>query len=305
MNKMVAMVGAPSSIGIRPYNDGRSHRLDLALNALREQRLVARLGAVDLGDVLPPAYRDFARPPGKVRNEEGVAQYSRAMAPAIRVAIADGSFVIASGGDCSIVLGCLLGVQRAASSRVGLVYVDAHADFATPESSRTGSAASMCLALAVGRGNTPLARLRGSEPLVRGEDVVLVGRRDDADALWYGHDALREMQLLDIPHAEIRKRGAAKIARAVLDHVTRPAVDGFWIHVDADVLDPSVLPAVDSPEPGGLSLDELAEVLTPLVHHPQALGLELTIYDPALDPDAVSAAHLASLLERVLAASLA
>ena len=108
-----------------------------------------------------------------------MAQYSRALAPAIRVAIADGSFVIALGGDCRIVLGRLLGVQRAASSRVGLVYVDAHADFATPESSRTGSAASMCLALAVGRGNTPLARLRGSEPLVRGEDVVLVGRRDE------------------------------------------------------------------------------------------------------------------------------
>jgi arginase family enzyme len=75
---------------------------------------------------------------------------------------------------------------------------------------------------------------------------------------------------------------------------------GFWIHVDADVLDPAELPAVDSPTPGGLKLDELAELLTPLVRHPGALGLELTIYDPGLDPDRTSGARLAALLQRVL-----
>ena len=73
-----------------------------------------------------------------------------------------------------------------------------------------------------------------------------------------------------------------------------------WIHVDADVLDPSVLPAVDSPEPDGLLLDELAELLSPLARHEKALGLEVTIYDPKLDPDRASAARLATLLERAL-----
>jgi arginase len=77
-------------------------------------------------------------------------------------------------------------------------------------------------------------------------------------------------------------------------------VGGFWIHVDADVLDPTVLPAVDSPEPGGLTLEELDELLTPLVRHPSALGLELTIYDPALDPDRSSAGRLTALLQGVL-----
>lgn len=304
MIRPIAIVGAASSIGIRPYDDGGIRRLDLAPGALREQGLGTRLAARDFGDVVPPPYRDFVRPPGRPRNEEGVVSYSRALARQISAAAEDGAFVLVLGGDCSIVLGSLLGVRRPGGSPVGLVYVDAHADFATPKQSLTGSAASMCLALAVGRGDSPLARLGGEEPLARMEDVVVIGRRDQADEPWYGQDVLRTSPILDLPHEEVRERGPEGTARAALERLTRPGVGGFWIHLDADVLDPSVLPAVDSPEPGGLGLDELADLLTPLVRHPGALGLELTIYDPALDPDRSSAARLAALLERVLTASV-
>jgi arginase len=177
--------------------------------------------------------------------------------------------------------------------------VDVHADFATPEESRTGSAASMCLALAVGRGNTLLANLGSDEPLARVTDVVLIGRRDHAEP-WYGHDALRASTILDIPRAAVRERGLADTSRAALDRLGQADLAGFWIHVDADVLDPNVMPAVDSPVPDGFGIEELAELLTPLVRHPKTLGLELTIYHPMLDPDRSSAARLAMLLERVL-----
>jgi len=296
----IAIVGAPSSIGIRPYDDGSARRLDLAPRALREQGLAARLHARDAGDVTPPQYRDFAKPAGRPRNEAEVATYSASLAQTVAAAVEAGNFLVVLGGDCSIVLGCLLGIRRSAGARVGLAYVDAHSDFATPETSRTGSVASMCLALAVGRGNTPLARLGGEDALVRAEDVVVIGRRDDADEPWYGQDALRHSPSLDIPHESVRELGSAGAARMALQRLTRAGMNGYWIHVDADVLDPAVLPAVDSPEPDGLGLDELAALLTPLVRHPAALGLELTIYDPALDPDRSSAARLAALLEQVL-----
>ena len=81
-----------------------------------------------------------------------------------------------------------------------------------------------------------------------------------------------------------------------------PGVKGFWIHLDADVLNPAVMPAVDSPEPGGPMPDELVDLLSPLVNHPRALGLDLTIYDPALDPDRSCARQLVSLLEALLGA---
>src|SRR5688572_15926447 len=296
MPRAISIIGAPSSIGIKPYDDGTMRRLDLAPAALRQQGIAARLGARDRGDVTPPPYRDFVRPPRKPRNEDLVERYSRDLARHVAAAD-DGAFLLVLGGDCSIVLGCLSGVRRT-RERVGLVYVDAHADFATPELSRTGSAASMCLALAVGRGDSTLSRLDGEQPLTRPDDLVLIGRRDDADAPWYGQDELRAGPMLDLTHATVRDRGIADVGALALERVTRPGIDGFWIHVDADVIDPSEVPAVDSPEPGGLLLDELADLLTPLIRHPDAIGLELTIYDPHLDPDRTSAARLASLLER-------
>jgi arginase len=70
--------------------------------------------------------------------------------------------------------------------------------------------------------------------------------------------------------------------------------------LDADVINPTAMPAVDSPTPGGPTIEELVDLLVPLVRHPQALGLELTIYDPGLDPDRSCATRLVSLLENVL-----
>jgi arginase len=70
--------------------------------------------------------------------------------------------------------------------------------------------------------------------------------------------------------------------------------------LDADVINPTVMPAVDSPEPGGPTINEVVDLLTPLVRHPRALGLELTIYDPGLDPDRSCATRLVTSLENLL-----
>jgi arginase len=315
----VAVVGAPSSIGLRPHHEtGTPQEVNRAPETLRDLRVVERLDATDLGDVLPPPYEDFERPPGKARNEAGVASYSRSLADRVAACLDDDRFPVVIGGDCSIVLGCLFGASRAGRDtgragretgsdriRIGLVYVDGHADFASPEESMTGSVASMALALAVGRGDTQLARLAGPATLVRGEDVALIGRRDQG--LWYGHDALAVSGILDLPWAAISPDGAAvpptalaDTASTVLARVAARDVSGFWILVDADVLSPEVMPAVGSPEPGGPDIDELAALLAPLVDHPKALGMALTLYDPSLDSDRSSAARLVELLAKSL-----
>ena len=72
MHRSIAIVGAPSSIGIRPYDSGEARQLDRAPGVLREFGLVKTLGASDLGDVIPLAYRDYIRPPTGVRNETEV-----------------------------------------------------------------------------------------------------------------------------------------------------------------------------------------------------------------------------------------
>ncbi|HKD33181.1 MAG TPA: arginase family protein [Gaiellaceae bacterium] len=182
MDRTVAVIGAPSAIGIRPHDDGNVRRLDLTPGVLRDQGLVARLAAFDLGDVMPPqCYRDLVRPPGRVRNEDDVAWYARELAERVAAATRDGRFVLLLCGDSSILLGALLGLRQGGRSPVGLVYFDAHSDFATLEESRSGSAASMNSALAIGRVDSPLARLDGARPLVRAEYVVHIGSRDEGE----------------------------------------------------------------------------------------------------------------------------
>ena len=302
MTRPIAIVGASSSIGLRPYDDGEMRQLSRAPDVLRERGLIRRLNATDLGDVVPPPYRDYVRPPRRARNEEEVVVYSRSLAQRVAAATAHERFALVLGGDCSIVLGCLVGAKRTARGQVGLVYVDAHADFATPEESRTGSVASMCLALASGRGETPLARLSGRAPLVEGKHIALVGRRDAAQP-WYGHKALSASAILDLPDSELMTQEFGEVASASLRRAAAEELDGFWIQLDADVLNPAVMSAVDSPEPGGLMPSELVQFLTPLVRHPLALGLSLTTYDPALDADRSGARQLVRLLEALFVSS--
>lgn len=300
-DRPIALLGAPSSIGIRPYDDGEIRQLYRAPATLRALGLAARLGADDVGDVVPPPYVDFVRPPGGARNETALVRYSRELAERVAGALVGRRFPVVLGGDCSIVLGSLMGARQAVGADVGLAYVDGHADFATPSGSFTGSVASMCLALAVGRGDSPLARLSANGPLVQPRDVALLGRRD-VGAPGSGDDALGALPILDIPADAVNERGARAVAGLALERLTRPGLGGFWIHVDADVLDPAVMFAVDSPDPGGLALDVVGALLAPMVRHPRALGLQLTIYDPALDPDGACAERLATLLENVLTA---
>jgi arginase len=300
LNRHIAIVGAASNIGIRPYDGEKEARhLDRAPAAWREAGIVHRLAAEDRGDITPAPYRDFTRPPGGVRNESEVEAYSRALADRVASCLTDGRFPLVLGGDCSIILGSLLGTARL-TRRVGLAYIDAHADFGTPQESKSGSAASMCLALAVGRGDTPLARLGGSRPLVRGDDVVLLGRRDEGQAN-YGHGALGAFGVLDLPGSLVWARPTAATAATTLERVGGIELDGFWIHVDVDVLDSQVMPAVDSPAPGGPGIDQLAALVVELTSHPRALGMQITIYDPALDADRACASRLVSFVETVLA----
>jgi arginase len=266
---------APTSLGNRPYeSDGTARWTDRGPARLRDQRLVERLGARDLGDVPAAPFRDFAFERGKIRNEDLVLDHVRAIARALEP---HEDFALILGGDCSVLLGSLLGLSR--GRELGLVFFDGHSDFNTLDTTVTGAVAGMDLALAIGRGTSELARLRDGQPLVRDEHVVAVGVRDG-----------------DFGDSRIRTANSSAEALASLGD------RDFFIHVDVDVLDPAFMPFVDAPEPGGLDPDTLVSMLSPLVRHPRAVGLEMTIYDPRHDHDGRGAALLADVLERTFAA---
>jgi arginase len=125
-------------------------------------------------------------------------------------------------------------------------------------------------------------------------DVALIGRRDAGQS--YGHAALARSGILDLPDPALEVRSISATADAVLARIARAEVDGFWILVDCDALNPTVMPATGAHEPGGPTGEELAPFLARLAQHPRALGLSLTLYDPSLDADRSSAALLVDLL---------
>ena len=102
-----------------------------------------------------------------------------------------------------------------------------------------------------------------------------------------------------LPASQIRHRGVQHAARTILDVAGRAGLDGYWLHLDVDILDPGVMPAVDSPDPGGLGAAELTGLLAALA--PRAVGAQVTVFDPDLDPDG---SH-ARLLTDILVAGLA
>jgi arginase len=274
----VDFLTAPTSLGNRPYEqDGSARLTTLGPSRLRETGLVQRLRARDLGDVPAADYRDFVRPHRGVRNEDLILAHTHSIARALEP---HNDFTVIVGGDCSVLLGSLLGLRR--GREIGLVYLDAHSDFGTEETSETGGVAGMVLAQVVGRGRSPLARLLGNTPLVAEENVVAIGVRETGS---------------DFDNSRIQSAHSAEETLAALGD------RDFFIHVDADVLDPSFMPFVDSPTGGGLSPEELLAILRPLARHPRAIGLELTIYDPREDHDGRGAALLADLVLRVLRVS--
>ena len=170
-----------------------------------------------------------------------------------------GTFPIVLGGDCSILLGCLLAPRR--HGRSGLLFLDGHADFYQPDAEPNGEAASMELAFVTGRGPDIVTNLEGLKPLVRDEDVVVLGRRDAKDADEHGSQRVEDTGIEVIDLDAVRRQGAANAATHALRRLGAPALDGFWIHLDADVLDDAIMPAVDYRMPGGLRWEELSSVL--------------------------------------------
>ena len=158
----------------------------------------------------------------------------------------------------------------------------------------------MDLALATGYGPPAIGDLEGRSPFVRAEDVVIVGFRDAEEQARDGSQPLPDA-LLALDLAAVRAAGARAAAEHALVHLTRPdAPDHFWVHVDADVLDDTVMPAVDYRQPGGLFADELATILAAAIATGRVAGVDVTIYNPALDPAGTAGAALTGALARGL-----
>ena len=289
--RLLSVIDAPSDLGLRPSG------VALLPAALREAGLLEGIEDVHhAGRVPVPAYDSIRDTSTGVLNSPGIRSFTARLAERVTSSLDLGRFPLVLGGDCSILLGALLSLRR--RGRFGLFFVDGHADFYSPESEPNGEVASMDLAVATGRGPAELANIDGLSPLVDEKDVVVFGIRDADIAAAYGSPDVRQTEMHVTELAAIRRSGAAEAAREGIQALAGKGIEGFWVHLDADVLDDNVMPAVDYRMPGGLSPDELLQSLAVILASPFAVGMDVTIYNPELDDDERSAG-------RVLAKTLA
>ena len=287
-----AIIEAPSILGLFPSG------VEQLPDALLAAGFGDRIGARQAGRVSPPPYDSRRDPATGLLNPSGLRDYSCQLAAATGEVLDGGEIPVVLGGDCSILLGNLLALRR--RGRHGLLFIDGHADFYQPAAEPRGEAASMDLALATGRGPRVLADLDGLGPLVPDEDVAHFGRRDAAEAEQAGSQRIEDTAITIVDLATIRQRGAERAAHDALGRLHRPELAGIWVHLDCDAVDDALMPAVDYRLPGRADLVRTRDRAPSGLRHRPSRGLEITIFNPTLDPDGAIARDLVTCLVRAL-----
>lgn len=287
-----AIVQAPSVLGLKPTG------VEKLPKRLLEEGLADRLDARLADRLEVPSYDLVLDSHTRTLNAAAIADWTPRLADSVEGVLDRGEFPLILGGDCSILLGSMLALKR--RGRHGLLFIDGHADFYQPEVNPNGEAASMELAFATGYGPELLSDIENQRPLVREEDVVAFAFRDAEEQAEYKSQPLpKALRAYDLE--AVRRMGVKKAANAAVDHLTRGELDGFFIHFDADSLDDAIMPAVDYRLEGGLSWQEMITTLQVALASERAVGMEVTIYNPALDCDGAAGRGLVDALARALA----
>jgi arginase len=281
-------------IGV-PFNSaGRTNGVARAPDALRRAGLANRLEALvlvhDAGNVEVGALRPERSPASGLLAEDALVTMVQHTRDAVLAAYQASDFPLVIGGDCPVLLGALA-AARIRFGGVGLLMVDGHEDNYPPLRSPTGEAADSELFLALGASGAELpAELREILPLVAPDQLALLGPRDAADIEREGVASLRGSVLL---HSDVglRAEGVPLVAQRAIEYV-RAAALAWWLHTDLDVLATEELSAVDYPQPGGLTWDELTEVTSKVLGAPGCCGWTVTIYNPDLDGDGQQARRI-------------
>ena len=274
-----SVIDAPSILGLRPTG------VELLPKALRAAGLLERLNAQYCGIVAPSSPYNHSRDEEtKLLNAEAIKEYSLKLAETVKRQLHKNKFPIVIGGDCSILIGNLLALRRL--GRYGLFFIDGHSDFYLPEESPTGEVADMDLAIVSGHGPDILSNLDHLKPLLKEQDIVVFGYRDSAQSAQYGCQDIKKTTMINaVELVDVKKLGLKNTATLGIQTLLKNELSGFWIHLDADVLDDSIMPAVDYRLPDGITFPELSNLLKLLLLSKKAMGISVTIFNPTLDKD--------------------
>jgi arginase len=193
--------------------------------------------------------------------------------------LGDPDMLVCLGGECSFTVGALAGLAKTHTGKGGMLWIDTHGDFNTPKTSPSGYIGGMCLAIACGRGPKLGEMVESRRPLLQEERLVHLGSRSldppELEMMRASPMGLYTMKKVNIMGAvEAAKQAAGRLA---------DVADWIVCHLDVDVLDPSIMPAVNYPTPGGMTIDQVVAVVKTLRKTGKMKVLDVAAYNADLD----------------------
>ncbi len=270
----IAIVTLPWQLGVR--DSGAARGPEAILNAGLVDQLIEqghRVGTPLTAELSPEEQKQYG-----AWHKTGCANAH--LAALIADERREGNFILALESDCSATMGALAGIQKSGAKRIGLVWIDAHADFNTPETTLSGMLGGMPVAISAGLCLERLRKQSGLLKPISPSDIVMVGLRD-VDPL--------EMELLRAHNVEMNPPDPQLLNDAVMRLGER--VDAIYVHVDWDVLDPKDIPTAGLPVPHGPRLDQLARVVS-TARHPKTIMIGYAAFNADKDPDGNVARNL-------------
>ncbi len=279
--KKIAVVGAPLDMGA-----GR-RGVDMGPSAVRVANLNSRLASLgyevqDLGNV--PVAQQESHPEGlpNARYLPQITATCESLANLVETALDQGVFPLVLGGDHSIAVGTVSGISqfyRKQNQKIGIVWIDAHADMNTPDTSPSGNVHGMPLACCAGIGPPELTNIFGYAPKVDPQNIAIVGLRsvDDLE-----RDYVQKSGVSAFTMRQIDERGL----RAVMDDAIRIASNGtarIHLSLDMDALDPQEAPGVGTPVRGGLTYREAHLAMETVCDSGLMCSMEVVEVNPVID----------------------
>jgi arginase len=273
------LLGVPLDLGAKNLG------VDVGPEAFRYQKIIEKLtqagiDITDAGNVTVAARADLKARDPKLRYLDEIVRVSKELATATATTISKQRRMIALGGDHSINLGVVSGAAKALDGDLGLIYLDAHGDMNTPETTLTGNIHGMHLAALLGFGPEDLTTVSGPSPTIATNNLLHIGGCDfdQAELDLVAHEKLHTFSMRDV-----LSYGLAPLFKQIDELKSR--VSNIWISLDLDCIDAVYAPGAGMPNKRGLTYREIVTIAEYIGQECPVVGIDVVEYNPLQDVD--------------------
>lgn len=281
-NKKIRIIGVPTDLG------ASRRGVDMGPSALRVANIGSRLARLgydveDVGNVPVAVRESILKPQEKgIKYLPEIVATVTALKDKVYQSFKDGRIPLILGGDHSLAIGSIAGATKffgEQKKKIGVIWLDAHGDINTPETSQSGNIHGMPLAHGLGIGHKDLLALSEKNPMVDPSRTVLIGIRDLDEG---EQSTIREMGVRAFTMRDIDEMGMRNVIQEAIRIATN-GTEGFHLSYDVDSMDPSVAPGVGTPVRGGFTYREGHLAMEILHDSGKVLSMDITEVNPILD----------------------